>query len=70
MIHHVTITIIYLTNTTLILESSIASEERYDDWGESDDSDDSESTQQKMSQSESKEILTTEEVLKLRGGKL
>ena len=67
MIHHVTITIIYLTNTTLILESSIASEERYDDWGESDDS---ESTQQKMSQSESKEILTTEEVLKLRGGKL
>ena len=69
MIHDVTITIIHLTNTIYIntIESSIASEERYDDWGESDDS---ESTQQKMSQSESKEILTTEEVLKLRGGKL
>ena len=69
MIHHVTITIIHLTNTIYIntIESSIASEERYDDWGEPDDS---ESTQQKMSQSEPKKILTTEEVLKLRGGKL
>ena len=63
MIHHITITIIYLTNTTSILETSIASEERYDDWGES------ESTQQKMPQSEQKEILTTKKVLKLREGK-
>ena len=64
MIHYVTITIIHLTDTTSILETSIASEERYDDWGES------ESMQQKMSWSEPKKILTTEEILKLRKGKL
>ena len=69
MIHYVTITIIHLTDTTSILETSIASEERYDDQGDSDDSDDSESTWQKMPWSEPKEILTTEEVLKRRRSK-
>ena len=66
MIHHVTVTIIHLTDTTSILETSIASEERYDDQS---DSDESESTWQKMPWSEPKEILTTEEVLKLRRSK-
>ena len=63
MIHHITITIIYLTNTTSILETSIASKERYDDWGEP------ESMWQKMSRNEPKDILTIEEVLELRKGK-
>ena len=65
MIYHVTITIIRLTDTSHTTSSSVAT--YYDD---SDDWDDSELRWQMKPQSEPKEILTTEEVLKLRGGKL